>query len=375
MYPKIATDTTKHKSPWIDEDGDVLVSTASSSAESDVLVESSQSEDKKPRLKRKPPVETQPVLLIIPIVSTSAPPPSLKVRKPANTATSIGSASSTASTSSSAVQADFTQSSARLAPLLANLISTNKDWLQQAGLSDDTIKQLIDIVSMLPYGLNGDIKLGSDEFFRGLKKTVKRLLGEELITSSMEVVLRDTINHVGDPSEHNQKLLTLLMKEIRRALQTRAGDTNKLAIDTTQGGSAAWIKGPYQASPFSLPVALNEALKKNGPLLCRVLGTEAVAALYQLTSLLPVNLGPSRYQSKEHTKLELRTAMKGIRNPAMASALADAANIVRDPEFWDGKIYAARATMRPGVKPEKLGRVPEETMVACRMVFSLLQMI
>ncbi len=373
MQRTISPNPGDHPSPWIDNDGDLLVSTASSSSESDVLVESSEPNGKMPRFRRQAPRETQPVIFIIPMVSSSASPHSPQAKKPLHATTSNTSPSPASNASSSTVQPGFDQTSTRLAPLLANLITSNKRWLEQVGVSSNTVEQLLDIVSMLPYGLNGDIKIGSDKFFIDLKKTVKRLAVEGLDADSLSDSLHNVINHLVDPAHNSHKLLKLLMQEIQRSVQTGTGNKPLLEMDVTDGGTAPWIDGPYQISPFSLPVALDQALKKHGALLSRVLGVEPIKVLYQIVSNLPVNLGLGRYASKDLTKHELCTAIEKIDHGL--SVLEKAAEVIGDSNYWDGKIYAAMAKLQPWMPPAKRQRIPEDTMTACRMVFSLLQMI
>ena len=294
----------------------------------------------------------------------------------------------------------------------------HSDYFERLGARAVTVAKLIDVVSLLPFGLHGDTLVGSEAFFQALRQATKiAVKGPEL--KALKDALAALINNFRETKEPGRQLVNLLVIEMHRALKNDRDNPPALALDATLGDAARWLTGDYKASSFTLAAALNHALQDQGELLEEILGEKPVGLLQSIAASLPADLGGRCYGSPKHNKRELIRALRHSNNASGARAkLVEAALMVgRDPDNWETLIRNAMVAIRlrewesklpvvehnPDGSPKKpvagaqwkaakeergmfkasnrreaqirkeLAAVPAEIKTACSMVFNVLQ--
>lgn len=392
MSNAVSNTGPRYSPTYSEEDSDVLVSTPSASSESDVFIESStSSEGGKVSMKaiRRTVSTTSDTEDDSPELQHHSTP---VLRKAGNNSSKTESTydeapSSTASTTSTAsipttVRAPSPRkgipvhpSKLQLAPVLANLISVHQDYLDRLGVTASTVSTLIDIVSVLPYGLRGDARIGSGAFFHAMRHAIKRVLKPKE-RNDLQIALEAFNSNSRETKEAGRQRVNLMLAEILRALKNDRDNAPEETLDATMGGSAAWLQGDYETNPFSLAAAFDNALEAQGGLLEKILGRQVVDILRKIAASLPVDLGGCCYDSPTQNKNELLGAVARMENPLDTRALLHGAalSVSTDPDQWETFIENAMRSMKHEARPKnKHEAVRVEIRTACYLVFNVLQ--
>lgn len=398
MSLPIALKPAHHPSPWIDDDGDILVSTASTSSEHDPDFDSStesKEEEKSPRLRSKETQLTVPATPLLksrmahskPMLRSNYELPELPSDPTDEITASPSSSASTSAPSSPASPASptkFRPANVQLAPLLVNLIDVHQEYLGKFGFSPDTVAQVLAVVSAMPIGLRGNTLIGSAHCSMGLKQALLLVVKAEE-KKALADELDKFISNLPSTEEPGRNLLHRLLAEIYRSLTGQRRFARCLPLDATLRGNARWLHGAYKGNPFSVGATLDQALKSGGLLLEAILGEESVKVLKGVAEWLPSDLGRRKHGTPTKNSSELMSAIEQLDEPeTVRDILGRAASQVgTDPNQWDKLIREAMRSIREkesqnGERSEiavadEAADVQAGIRTACITVFKLLQ--